>query len=47
MVEAIKETAYTAFRASLMRRDALFIDNIWLLHLSQLSEWSMDAHPTR
>ncbi len=31
MVEAIKEAAYTAFRASLMRRDALFIDNIWLL----------------
>ena len=77
MVEAIKEAAYTAFRASLMRRDALFIDNLWLLQrrpqtacevfslfesfagkgglvmiasdlpLSQLSKWSMDAHPTR
>ena len=34
MVEAIKEAAYTAFRASLMRRDALFIDNTDGLNLA-------------
>ena len=31
MVDAIKKGTYCAFRASLMRLDALFIDNIWLL----------------
>ncbi|MBW6487343.1 MAG: ATP-binding protein [Syntrophobacterales bacterium] len=31
MVDAIKQGAYHAFRASVMRLDALFIDNIWLL----------------
>jgi chromosomal replication initiation ATPase DnaA len=31
MVQAIKKGTYCAFRKSLMRFDALFIDNIWLL----------------
>ena len=31
MVDAIKKGTYCAFRTSLMRLDALFIDNIWLL----------------
>jgi chromosomal replication initiation ATPase DnaA len=31
MADAIKKGTYHAFRASLMRLDALFIDNIWLL----------------
>lgn len=31
MVDAIKTGTYHAFRTSLMRLDALFIDNIWLL----------------
>ena len=34
MVDAIKTGTYHAFRASLMRLDALFIDNIWLLQSS-------------
>ena len=31
MVDAIKQGTYQAFRAFVMRLDALFIDNIWLL----------------
>jgi len=31
MVRAINMGTYCAFRASLLRLDALFIDNIWLL----------------
>ncbi len=31
IVDAIKQGTYHAFRASMMRLDALFIDNIWLL----------------
>jgi chromosomal replication initiation ATPase DnaA len=31
MVDAIKKGTYCAFRSSLMRLDALLIDNIWLL----------------
>jgi len=31
MTDAIKQGTYCAFRASMMRLDALFIDNIWLL----------------
>ena len=31
MANAIKKSTYNAFRESLMRRDALFIDNIWIL----------------
>jgi len=35
MVDAIKRGTYHAFRTSLMRLDALFIDNIWLLQNSR------------
>ena len=35
MVDAIKKGTYCAFRTSLMRLDALFIDNIWLLQNSR------------
>ena len=35
MVDAIKKGTYYAFRTSLMRLDALFIDNIWLLQNSR------------
>ena len=35
MVDAIKKGTYHAFRTSLMRLDALFIDNIWLLQNSR------------
>ncbi|MBU2228665.1 MAG: ATP-binding protein [Proteobacteria bacterium] len=35
MVDAIKKGTYHAFRTSLMRLDALFIDNIWLLQSSR------------
>jgi len=35
MVDAIKKGTYYAFLTSLMRLDALFIDNIWLLQNSR------------